>query len=210
MKKYLYIMLILAITLLSSCANIIGGPDTSRDTILFEKDSEGFVTFRTCDVNLSNKTYIKPYPSTYLMHSTITATVAKNSGNANVPFGVVYAYQNSQNFRYVVITKNGYYRWSIVNNGVEGRWPGYQYNSGIHTGNEASNTITITYDFDLDRYYLQFNDNNYCESEGGMDPSKQAGYCGFICSVGTATEESLPNSIVEYKFSMKRPVTIPE
>lgn len=200
------LMLPIMMTILS-CAG--SNYDAEKLSVYFKEDNQNYILFSTKDENDANTAYLQAYKSTYSERSTVEAIVIKNSGYENAGFGVIYRYKDNENFDYLIITKNGKYRWSGIRGGHETRASGYTSRPDIGVGDGIMNKISITYDAIGERYNLRFNDQRICASAGCGIEEDKSGQAGFICSVGSETEEDFKLSSVNCQFKMLSPQEIP-
>jgi len=176
-------------------------------TIKWQLDSNGLVQFFTNDSQWYGYDFWIPYTQTKESQmSTVTATVEKQSGSFNTGFGIIFCYQDSNNFYRLAIDALGHYS---VYSKIAGdytaiiSWTSPQ-TSIINSGVGVSNVISVT----------QSSPHNFAVSFNGTketqftDLAFTGGEAGFAASVSSASE-TFPNVPEDIRYKLTAPVAYP-
>ncbi len=196
--------------LLVSCGQSSNNSSTSTSiqTIQWQLDGNGFVQFSTNDPQYYNYIFWNTYTQTYeSLMSTVTATVEKQSGSLYAGYGIVFCYQDNNNFYRLLIDAAGQYS---VYSKVGGTYsaiipwtttPSLHLNSGIGVENEISVIQQSPNNFSVNFNGTQettFSDNNF-----------SGGKAGFCASIYDQTHENFPYTPEDIRFKLSSPVAYP-
>jgi len=194
---------------LTSCGGGGGSssPASTAQTIKWQLDGNGFVQFFTNDPQWYGYTFWNTYSqANEPQMTTVTASVVKQSGSPTCGYGIVFCYQDSNNFYRLLIDANGYY---CVYAKVAGVYtaiiPWTQAHTALlNSGFGVPNEITVT----------QQSPNNFSISFNGTqetafsDQNFTGGTAGFCMGI-SATTESFPTTPEDARFRLTSPVVYP-
>ncbi|HJV65482.1 MAG TPA: hypothetical protein VJ550_07115 [Geomonas sp.] len=179
----------------------------ATQTIKWQPDSSGFSQFMTNDTQYYGYGLWYYYtPSYEAQTSTVTAAVMKKSGANNVGYGVIFCYQDTNNFYRVMVDVIGHY---TVLSRVAGTtsviipWSA-PHTAIINTGYNVANVITVTQQ-SLNNFTVSFNG---VQETQFTDPNFTGGYAGFYTSV-SSTAENFPAVSEDVRCKLTSPVTYP-
>jgi hypothetical protein len=197
MKKYLFVCL--PIILLVSCSWF-------AETIEWQDDGNGWLQFSTNDPTYKDSGNFVHIQSSYQSPTGIVEVrTQKVSGGDATVWGVIWNYQDANNFFLVLISADGWFREYLKWDGVynEGNnWSQWPY---INQGLDAVNVIRI--DGSTGRIYI----NNMVNFAGSFSvpgdfPGGNAGEAGFYVLVG---DDPIWGNPVDIRFQMASPVVVP-
>jgi hypothetical protein len=171
----------------------------SVQRILWQDDGAGFVKFSTNDTNDCGYLFTHAIGSPFLPLSSVEMQVKKMSGSSNNSHGILFCYQDDNNFYRIGITVNGYYTitkkvsgilyynvgggsWSSTN---PSPWPS---SSNLNTGFGNTNNIKVV-NAGGGNFNLYFNS---AVETSFTDSTFTGGYNGYYDNVGTVSQESFP------------------
>jgi len=201
-----------AFTLLISCGQsgnspIIVNNTPSIQTVNWQLDGSGFVQFLTNDSQYYNYNFWNTYTQTNESQmTTVTATVKKQSGSLSSGYGILFCYQDNNNFYRLLITTGGYYSVYVKVGGTYSAiipWtstPSLHLNGGVGVENEISVTQQSLNDFSIyfnGTFETTFSNANF-----------SGGRAGFSVSVSPTTE-NFPYTPEDVRFKMSSPVAYP-
>jgi hypothetical protein len=172
----------------------------SVQRILWQDDAAGFVQFSTNDTNDCGYLFTHAIGSPFLPLSSVEMQVKKMSGSSHNAYGIVFCYQDDNNFYSIGITVNGFY---IILKKVAGTsyyniggstWyptnPSWPTSSHLNTGFDTTNNIKVINNgngnFDL--YFNGVYETSY------TDTTFTGGYNGYSSSIGTLSHESFSST----------------
>lgn len=140
----------------------------------------------------------------------VETTVKKMSGSDLWGYGVVFCFQDEDNFYRLLINNKGWYE---VSKTVNGKWTydlvnndGYwEVSQHLNTGYNVENKIKVKYNNDS-TFTIFFNDQ---EVTTFTDDSLTGGKFGFCAQVGRAEDENFPTYPVDVRFKQHKPVEFP-
>jgi hypothetical protein len=202
----------LAIFLVNSCTQ-----DQPIATITWELDGNGYVQFSTNDPNYYDYAFWIYYNQAHQdppMTSAVTAIAKKVSGALNYGFGIIFCFQDHDNFFYVLITADGYYDIGERVGGAPSKIVDYTFSGAINTGLGASNTISVTYTSGTNTMAVSINGSqvNTFQPNTGSSPFIQnwtGGKAGFICTIGNSSTENFPDTASDVRFKFISPIAYP-
>ncbi len=171
----------------------------SVQRILWQDDGAGFVQFSTNDTNDCGYLFTHAIGSPFTPMSSVEIQVKKVTGSSNNSHGILFCYQDDNNFYRIGITVNGYYTITKKVSGIlyynvggsswsttdPSSWP---ISSHLNTGFDITNNIKIinngSGNFDVyfnDIYETSFTDTTFT-----------GGYNGYYDNVGTVSQENFP------------------
>ncbi len=209
MKKHLTIFVLAILLLLSTFFNLgCGGPiqdpyeDPSIQSSVWRDDGTGlgYMQFYTNDPReVSSNFWHRNLNSKVPMTSVLTK-VKKISGNADYGFGIIFCYQDSDNFYRLLIDTRGYYSVYEKVNGVYGALIDWSFSDNLYTGYNTVNIIKVEHSSDTFTIYFNDIQENYF-----IDLSFASGDTGFFASTGKYYEERFPNIPVDVRFKQLEP-----
>lgn len=193
---------------LVSCGQSSGGSNSSPSiqTIQWQLDGNGFVQFSTNDSQYYAYSFWNTYSQTsQTTMSTVTAAVKKQSGNAGSGYGIVFCYQDNNNFYRILIETSGHYLVSARVGGTYSTIIPWTASANLNSGFGAENSISVT---QLSAHYFAINFNGTQETTFS-DGNFTGGRSGFYSYISDQTHENFPYTPSDARFKMSSPVTYP-
>lgn len=192
---------VLATLLLFSC-----GPDPSYTLIEWLPDGDGFVQYSTNDPHFYNTIHYDPRTEEAQNPvTTVTATVKKVSGSSVDGFGIVFCYQDDNNYCLLLITtEQKYVVWEVVG----GTWTAkHSWDDSVYlnTGMGAVNDIGVTQN-PIGTFTVTFNTHDVTFFSGSSFTDGKAGPC---VGIGSYSNEHFPDIAEDVRFKMTAPVVYP-
>jgi hypothetical protein len=196
------VLAVLAALLLLSCEPPV------YTTIEWEPDGDGFVQYSTNDPHYYSTAHSLPLAVEHeTPMTTVTATVKKMSGSSVGGFGIVFCYQDENNFYRLLITTDGHYDVWEIEGGTWNEQVPWTYTPYLNTGLGVENDIGITKDLPspgdftvtLNTYNVMF----------FTDSSLAEGDAGPCLWVGSYSEENFPEIPEDARFKMDAPEQYP-
>lgn len=197
------ILLVLGMVVLNSCT------PTPLVTILWEDDGNGFIQFQTNDPANADQVFLKLYPTTYdPIVDPVEVTVKKISGAERSSFGVVFCASDPQNYWAVIITVRREYKIiKVTGGGVFSPFgDAFVPHSALNLDYNSENVIRITKSGPT--FALFFN-STPTPITTFDDLGSAVGKNGFFVYVATARDEYLPAGVVDVRYKMTLPDSIP-
>jgi hypothetical protein len=173
---------------------------------VWQADGNGFEQFTTNDSQYYGFSMWQTNNASYEAETTtVTATVKKESGAYNYGYGIVFGYQDSNNFYRLLIDTVGHYTLSVKLAGIYVLlipWsapttatinPGFDVANVISVTQQTPHNFTISFNGVQE---TQFTDGNF---SGGVD--------GFYASMSPT--ENFPAAPVDVRFKLTSPVNYP-
>lgn len=193
---------------LAGCGSSGGSTVTATRTVAWQSDGRGNVAFSTNDPQYYSSgiwAYLNQSYQTQM--STVTADLEKVSGAPGAGFGIIFCYQDSNNFYRVLIDAYGHY---TVATKVAGTYTtlvpwGPPYGARLNSGNGVQNEISVT----------ETSPHNFTVSFNGVqetqfsDANFTGGKAGFYAAVSTSSNENFPGVSEDIRFKMLAPVVYP-
>jgi hypothetical protein len=183
-------------------------PSTSIQTIKWQLDGNGSVQFLTNDAQYYKYLFWNTYTQTNeSLMSTVTATVEKQSGCLYSGYGIIFCYQDNNNFYRLLIDAAGQYSvYSRVGGNYSAiiPWtttPSAHLNSGVG----VANVISVTQQ-SPNNFSVNFNGTQETLFSDGTFTGGKAGFCMYI---GDQTGENFPNTPEDIRFKLSSPVAYP-
>lgn len=194
------------IVLLSTCYTLACGDDVQ--TVQWQLDGNGYVQFLTNDPLW----YGYGYWNTYTQMSeptmtTVTAAVKKQSGSYYTGYGILFCYQDQDNFHRLLIDAASQYG---VHAKVQGVWreirrwertPTLNLKSGLG----VENLISVTQE-SPGHFSIRFNG---AMETSFTDDAFSGGAAGFYVSIGEKDDESFPDTPEDIRLRMTAPASYP-
>lgn len=194
------LLFILAPILFSAC-----GTNTPVVTIEWEEDGNGFRQFRTNDSQWDGWTFwYYTGSSNQDPMDTVEAQVKKVSGSTNGGFGMLFCWNDHDNFYVYAINVAGEYS---VFKRVAGEWTtiiDWPTSAAVNTGFGTLNTLKVTYESGTDTFTLYAN-NTIIDTF--TDTSFSWGSSGYECYI--SGDGIFPETPEDYRFYQVLPVTDP-
>jgi len=205
MKKILTVCIFSALILsVISC----GKNKIPIETIAWEPDGEGFRQFKTNDIQYCEGAQWYYREDSYASSlSVIETKVKKVSGYENAGMGIVFGFQDHNNFYVFVINVNGEYAvftrvdsiWSTIID-----WP---TSDSIIQGYNVVNTLKVTCDDPSDTFSLYINDDLV---DSFTDSNFSDGSTGYECYIGDEySDEIFPDEAADFRFKQTLPLSDP-
>lgn len=183
-----------------------GGSDSDLpvQTIDFKSDGNGFIQYYTNDSSKLDKGIYDTTNTNQTPMKTLETQVKKISGKPRWGYGVIFCFQDTDNFYRLLIHENGRYQIAKKVGGkyLEPLIKSWTDSSALYTGYNVVNTIKVTYvpDYSFNIYFngtlaTTFTDNDVTKFSGGD--------YGFYVSVGK--DENFPNNPVDVRFKQITP-----
>jgi hypothetical protein len=214
MRSALYTVVVYAfVAALSSCT--LFGVDTPIKTIAWQPDGKGYLQYCTNDQSKSGFGEYFVVSSSYQNSPTtssggaIVVSFNKISGASNNGFGVVFSYQDSNNYYLFELTLDNYYRIYKKVAGTYtaiGDWEPTFYNASQYIKNKSVHTIEIDRGISND---YQIKIDNYSVSQFADSSIPNSGYSGYYVSIGNSLDENFPFTPEDVRFQMAAPIQSP-
>ena len=206
-----YLLVSAVCMLLMSCGQ--GGGDSSSpaatvQTIKWQADGNGFVQFLTNDAQYYQYGFwYMPSKSYETQMTTVSATVKKESGSLYSGYGIVFCYQDTNNFYRLVIDAAGHY---VVHAKVAGTLTSIipwspTYTAQINSGLGAANVISVVQQ-SPGNFSVLFNGT---QETTFSDSNFTGGWAGFYASIAYQAHESFPNTPEDIRFELNSPIVYP-
>lgn len=206
--NYWYFLVLAACMLLMSCGS--GGdsssPSASIQTSEWQLDGNGYVQFLTNDAQYYNYNFWVSYTQTNeTQMTTVTATVKKQSGSLNGGYGIIFCYQDSNNFYRLLIDADGHYSVIARTGGVYSVIIPWTSSQHLSSGVGVDNVISVH----------QLSPNNFSVNFNGTqevlfnDANFTGGKAGFSASVNVQANENFPNTPEDLRFKLSSPAVYP-
>jgi hypothetical protein len=172
--------------------------DGSEPITKWEDDLEGFIQFTTNDPNYYNYMFYLMLNEPYQQEMTcFEAKVKKLSGFEHGSFGIIFCYQNDDNFYVLLITVRGWYCVYELQNGVWKEIIPWEWTEHLIDGYGIINSMRVAYSESANIFTIFLNNTITNTFEGN---SLTGGYTGYIASVSGPDEESFPAAPVDVRF----------
>jgi hypothetical protein len=214
MKFFTKLITILIISftciIITSCYNSDDDDPNSPpvQTIRWQLDGNGYIQFMTNDSQYYSYSFWNTYTSTnQVTMTTVTATVKKISGSLYSGYGIVFCYQDTNNFYRLSIDAAG--QFSVYKK-VAGTYTAilpWTSSSSIYlnTGVGATNIISVT-QTSLNNFSVNFNGS---QETTFIDNAFTGGTAGFSAGVHDQSHENFPVTPEDIRYKMTSPVTYP-
>jgi hypothetical protein len=205
-----FFLISLVCILLLSCGDSSSPPSTPTviQTIQWQLDGKGFVQFYSNDAQYYNYLFWNDYTQTNQSPmTTVTAAVMKQSGSLYFGYGIVFCYQDNNNFYRLLINAAGQYSVYARIGGnftVIVPWtttPSIYLNSGFGVENLISVTQQSPNNFSVNfngKQETLFSDSNFI-----------GGTAGFAAGIDTQSNENFPITPEDIRFKFSLPVFYP-
>jgi len=206
--NYWYFLVLAVCMLLMSCGSgsDSSSPSASIQTNKWQLDGNGYVQLLTNDAQYYDYNFWNSYTQTNeTQMTTVTATVKKQSGSLNGGYGIIFCYQDSNNFYRLLIDADGHYsvvaRVGGIYSGIIPWTPSQHLNSGVGVENMIGVSQLSSNNFSVNLNGTQetlFNDGNFT-----------GGRAGFSASVNVQAAENFPNTPEDMRFKLSSPLAYP-
>jgi hypothetical protein len=189
--------------------SFFGCPDTKIPvtTIEWEEDRDGFLQFSSNDSAYYDYAFWDVFDTEEAVMSTVTVQAKKMSGSIDTGFGMLFCYQDADNYYKVIITANGAYRVSKISGGTYVTLLDWAESTNIETGYGELNTISVTQSaagvFDVYVNNLGTPMNTFADADF------TGGEAGFYAAISNADNEHFPDEAVDIRFRMTAPIDVP-
>jgi hypothetical protein len=207
MKTRTYVsncILVLSLLLFTiTCQN-----EPAIETIEWEPDGSVFRQFKTNDSQYYDWAFWYRIDDSFQSPMvTVESEVKKMSGCDYGGLGIIFCFQDHDNFYVFVINIIGEY---AVFKRLNGSWStiiDWPYSSHVITGHNTLNNLKVTHDDPSDTFTLYINGNPV---DSFTDSSFSDGYSGYECYVADESwNENFPNTPADFRFRQILPVTDP-
>ncbi len=210
-KKIIRVLLVVMLTgfILSASGCKANEKTFPAKTIEWVEDENGFIQFFTNDksnlgfgfLTWSNDSYEDPM-------DTVEIEVKKVSGNENMGYGILFCFQNPENYYRLLITTSGWYRISAKNDGEFFSLP-WMESEYLNQGLNEINKIKITRQVNTENnviFSVCFNENEAAVVDNSYFTTFTGGYYGFYVGVGNSEDENFPQIPVDVRFKQISPL----
>jgi len=167
----------------------------SVQRIAWQDDSAGFVQFSTNDTNDCGEGYFHSMGSQFIPMSSVEMQIKKMSGYSHSGYGIIFCYQDGNNFYRILISVNGSY---LISKKVAGTYSYYQggglwsasgswqSSSNLITGFGNTNDIKVvnTGGGNFDIYFNGILETSFTDS------TFTGGYNGYYVLIGYVSQEN--------------------
>lgn len=206
----LFTFVVVCVFLFAACS-AGGAGDTSYQSILWQIDGNGDYQLKTNDPQYCNGTFYK-YMADEIVMDTAEIECRRVSGYSHMGYGLVFCYDSSTDVRYrMLITVNGSYKISEMYKDGDS----YSYNTlvdwtssggAINTGYDMSNTLKVVWDSGSSNFDFYINDIFIVSLPlANFTNQRTGGQIGFIAPIGSESQESFPQTPVDYRFKLLQP-----
>lgn len=195
---------------------VFSGSTFKNGTVNYLDDGSGdYIQFYTNEAGNQGFGFYKTYgASSFTPGDTLATTIIKKSGSATTGQGVVFGYQDSDNYLLVLINTSGSFivqqklagSFSVLNPSTT--WDSSSY---INTGLDQENVITIQYYYNSgdSQYYFDIYFNSSPSRVFYIyAPSPINGTTGFYSYVSPSSD-FFPDTPVDVRFEQTSPALIP-
>ncbi len=157
-------------------------PSTSIQTIKWQLDGNGSTQFLTNDAQYYNYFFWNTYTQTNeSLMSTVTATVMKQSGCLYSGYGIIFCYQDNNNFYRLLIDTTGHYSvYSKVGGNYSAIIPWTStFTANLNSGVGVANVISVTQQ-SPSNFSVNFNGTQETLFSDGTFTGGKAGFCIYI------------------------------
>jgi hypothetical protein len=178
----------------------------TAQTYTWQLDGNGFLQFITSDpqdYNWGRWSYLSGSNQTQM--STVTATIKKQSGSAGSGYGIIFCYQDTNNFYRLLIETHGYFILSRKVGGVYTTIIPWTISANLDTGYGVENVVSVV-QTSLYNFSIFFNG---VQERTFTDYSFFGGRAGFYASVHDQTDEYFPGLPADIRFRLSMPISYP-
>jgi hypothetical protein len=173
-------------------------------TIRWEPDGQGYMQFSTNDRDYEGTASLVHFPSTFNSPMGIVeARLIKQSGSELSPLGIIWRYQNPDNYLILLITVDG---WHLHGYMLDGQFytAGWWQDQNINQGYYSENVIRIDASTEYNDIYI----NNMTSKSGAIycGEMQNIGEVGFYASVG---DDNVRKNPVDLRFRLDLPLSLP-
>ena len=200
MKAIVWVFVIVTLVIITSCEF------TEIVTIEWEPDETGeFRQFSTNDRTNCGNFYVWIADS---MTTVAEVELKKMTGYNDAGYGIVFCYQDSDNYYKLLITVEGRYMVNEVRNGVSRDPMLKSWRDGAHlaSGWKTVNTVKVVHD-GAGKFDIYF--DGVLEDFFSVDPYFSNGSVGYYAVVQSADLEYFPYYPVDVRFKLLQPGTDP-
>ena len=122
-------------------------------------------------------------------------------------YGIVFAYQDSDNYYKLLTTVEGRYMVYKVEGGTSSPILDWDDATHLETGWDKLNTIKIQHDSGTPARTFEIYFNGVLEEDFTVDPYFSDGSIGYYVSVAGASQEYFPYYPVDVRFKLLQPTT---
>ena len=169
-------------------------------TIMWEEDENGYLQFCTNDPNYYNYYFYAWDTESFKDPMTVVVgEIKKISGYEYGGYGMLFCFQDENNFYLVLIDTMGYYTIWERNNGDWIEHIPWEYSSYLKKGYNIINKLNIEYNHDHNSFTISFNDVTQTTI---YDSSFSGGCLGGFVEVYGEKEENFPDTPVDVRFKL--------
>ncbi len=182
-----------------------GGSSVPIQSSIWRDDGTGtgFTQFYTNDPNEYNYNFWCALSTPQTPMISVETQVKKISGNQYWGYGVLYCYQDSNNFYCLLITTNNYYCVYKRVDGIFSPVLDWRHSSILYSGYDVLNKIRINLSTTTpNSFTVYFND---LWDYTFIDSSFTSGDSGFYATCGKSGDENFPNVPVDVRFNQLTP-----
>ena len=174
-------------------------------TIEWQEDDTGFRQFSTNDVTKWGKNFI------YVVHpmtDVAEVQIKKMSGYYKQGFGLVFCYQDSDNYYKLLIDVVGDYIVYQVEEGVSIPVISLSSSERLNTGYDMINTVMIQHDSGDPKRTYDIYFNGYWVADFKLEPYPPNGSVGYYASVAEDIYEYFPYVPVDVRYKLLQPLPV--
>lgn len=199
--------------LMSVClATACGAFDDDVQTVQWQLDGNGYVQFLTNDPLWYGYSYWRTYTQSFEpTMTTVTAAVKKQAGSYYTGFGIVFCYQDDDNYYLLLIDAASHY---TVLARAEGAWRkilpwSLSPTMNLKSGLGVENVVSVTQD-SPSHFSISFNGSfNGSVETSFVDSAFSGGTAGFYVSIGAKEAENFPQTREDVRLRMIAPASYP-
>ncbi len=178
---------------------------TVRDRT-WQSDGSGFLQFITSNPDYYyNGLWYHLNAAYQAQMSTVTATIKKHSGSQTSGYGIVFCYQDTNNFYNLLVDTRGHF---LIREKVAGTYSTiipWTTSGSLNTGYDITNEISVVQQ-SLHTFTVYFNG---IQGISFSDSHFTGGSAGFYATVHDQTDEYFPGLPVDIRFKMSAPILYP-
>jgi hypothetical protein len=172
----------------------------------WQLDGNGSMQFITSDPQYYNYGYWYSLSgSNQTQMSTVTATVKKQSGSAGSGYGIIFCYQDTNNFYRLLIETTGHYIVSAKVGGVYTTLITWATSANLNHGYGVENVLSVV---QTSPYVFSIRFNGV-QAATFADYNFSGGRAGFYAFIHDQTDEYFPGLPVDIRFKLNSPVIYP-
>lgn len=205
-RKYLFFLVFLLLFLFS-CKNgssPINNENTTETTVNFEETTNEFIRYFTNDTDKYTRNYIHTIPDAdQYPFVEMSVELKKDSGYALGDYGVVFGYEDENNYYLLSIDVEGNYSIKVMKFGILKTIQDWadDIDTSLISGYSQLNKLRIVKESTSNTYEIYFNEDQVCQTSF-MTDSIIEGSIGFFVYIGSIQVENFPSEPVDVSFRL--------